>query len=167
MCFTVQDFLWQKDCRNAAIVVVLHMSQPYAVVVLLALRCRGYCFLFFQELLSHGRQDRSWLLSPARPPQLLLIVLSTGKHFKLPAACRCQGFNKSEWLTTLAPGWFSRHVQFSLVPLRKPVSSILPRTPPVTLETVVTDTLSLSSWLFATETFCCLSFPVFDLPFNK
>lgn len=52
-----------------------------------------FFFFFFQELLSHGRQDLRWLLSPACSPQLLLIVLSTGKHFKRPAACRCQRFS--------------------------------------------------------------------------
>lgn len=45
MRFTVQDFLLQKGSRNAAIVVVLQMSQPYAVVALPA--CFAVLFLLF------------------------------------------------------------------------------------------------------------------------
>lgn len=57
MRFTVQDFLLQKGCRNAAIVVVIQMSQPCAVVVSPARKAVIVYFSF--RLLSHGRQDLS------------------------------------------------------------------------------------------------------------
>lgn len=72
-----------------------------------------FSFLSGRELLSHGRQDLSWLPPPACPPQLLLIASSMGQHLSsLPAACRHQSFSDSEQLTTLAPGsflWFLSH----------------------------------------------------------
>lgn len=63
MRFTVQDFLLQKGCRNAAIVVVLQTSRPYAVVVLPARFVsgyHGYCFLFFQAESSSAMAGRIW-----------------------------------------------------------------------------------------------------------
>lgn len=171
MHFTVQDLLLQKGCRNATIVVALQMPWVVTVVVSPAHFAGGYhayCFLFFQacrQLLSHGRQDLSWLPPPARPPHLRLIASSTGQHLTLSLVLADARVSASQsgwlpWLQADSPGascfrWFLFANQF-----RAYCHELL-----LLLQRLIMDTLSFSLWPFATDIFCF--FPGFDLAFNK
>lgn len=89
MRFTVQDFLLQKGCRNAAIVVVIQMSQPCAVVVSparFAGGCHDYCLLLFQA--PQPRQAGSELIAVTCSPSTAAAhCLINRTAFKLSPCC--------------------------------------------------------------------------------